>query len=227
MAAPDPEPVPDRLAALAPGRQRIGLLGGSFNPAHEGHRHLSLWAMRRLGLDRVWWLVSPQNPLKASDGMAPLAERLAVARRVARHRAIRVTDIERALGTRYTADTLSALVRRFPRARFVWLMGADNLRQIRRWDRWTAIFETLPVAVFDRPSYALGALSGLAARRFGPARIPASAARSLADRPAPAWTFVTMPLHPASATRIRNRRAPFKRRLQEARAAQDRKTDGR
>ena len=205
------DPPPERLAALDPGRRRIGLLGGSFNPAHDGHRHLSLWALRRLGLDRVWWLVSPQNPLKPLAGMAPLADRLAAARRVAHHPAIRVTDVERVLGTRYTADTLCALVRRFPRARFVWLMGADNLRQIRRWDRWNRIFESLPVAVFDRPSYALGALSGLAARRYGPARVPAAAARSLADRPAPAWTFVTMPLHPASATRIRNRRAPFKR----------------
>ncbi|BBK40634.1 putative nicotinate-nucleotide adenylyltransferase [Allostella vacuolata] len=194
---------PDRPAALDPGRQRVGLLGGSFNPAHAGHRHLSLWALKRLGLDQVWWLVSPQNPLKASRDMAPLADRLAEARRVARHPAIRVTDIEGWFSTRYTADTLSALLRRFPHARFVWLMGADNLRQIRRWKRWNTIFESLPVAVFDRPSYALGALSGLAARRYGRHRVPASAARSLADRPAPAWTFVTMPLHPASATRIR------------------------
>ncbi|BBK39142.1 putative nicotinate-nucleotide adenylyltransferase [Allostella sp. ATCC 35155] len=196
-------PKADRPAALAPGRRRIGLLGGSFNPAHDGHRHLSLWALKRLGLDRVWWLVSPQNPLKPAAGMAPLAERLATARRVARHPAIRPTDIERSLGTRYTADTVAALRRRFPRARFVWLMGADNLRQIPHWKRWRTIFEGLPVAVFDRPTYALGALSGLAARRYARRRLPASAARSLADRPAPAWTLVRMPLHPASATRIR------------------------
>ncbi|WP_374440334.1 nicotinate-nucleotide adenylyltransferase [Stella sp.] len=193
----------DRPAALAPGRRRIGLLGGSFNPAHDGHRHLSLWALRRLGLDQVWWLVSPQNPLKPAAGMAPLDARLAQARRAARHPAIRPTDIERALGTRYTADTLAALRRRFPRTRFVWLMGADNLRQIRHWKRWRAIFQGLPVAVFDRPTYALSALSGMAARRYARRRLPAAAARSLADRPAPAWIFVRMPLHPASASRIR------------------------
>jgi nicotinate-nucleotide adenylyltransferase len=193
----------DRPAALDPGRRRIGLLGGSFNPAHDGHRHLSLWALKRLGLHQVWWLVSPQNPLKAEAGMAALDRRLEGARDAARHPGIRPTDIERRLGTRYTADTVAALRRRFPRTRFVWLMGADNLRQIRRWKRWRAIFEGLPVAVFDRPTYALGALSGMAARRYARRRLPASAARSLADRPAPAWIFVTMPLNPASATRIR------------------------
>ncbi|MCC7273020.1 MAG: nicotinate-nucleotide adenylyltransferase [Alphaproteobacteria bacterium] len=203
--APASPPPPDRLAALAPGRRRIGLLGGSFNPAHDGHRHLSLWAMRRLGLDAVWWLVSPQNPLKPAAGMAPLRERLAGARRAARHPRIRPTDVERALGTIYTADTVRALRRRFPRTRFVWLMGADNLRQIPRWDRWAQIFAALPVAVFDRPSYALGALSGKAARRYARERVPARAARTLPDRPPPAWTFVRIPLHPASATRIRSR----------------------
>nr|WP_245978438.1 nicotinate-nucleotide adenylyltransferase [Stella humosa] len=208
------------MAALDPGRRRVGLLGGSFNPAHDGHRHLSLWALRRLRLDCVWWLVSPQNPLKATAGMAPLGRRLAEARRVARHPAIRVTDVERALGTRYTADTLRALTGRFPRARFVWLMGADNLRQIRRWKRWDSIFMRLPVAVFDRPSYALGALSGMAARRFARNRIPASAAPSLANRSAPAWTFVRMPLHPASATRIREGRASYRRPAPSAHSAQ-------
>ena len=200
---PSAPPPPDRLASLAPGARRIGLLGGSFNPAHDGHRHLSLWALRRLGLDAVWWLVSPQNPLKPPKGMASLADRLAGARRAARHPRIRVTDIERALGTRYTADTLEDLRRHFPDARFVWLMGADNLRQIARWRRWPSIFRGVPVAVFDRPSYALGALSGVAARRFAGSRIPERAAATLAGRRPPAWCFLTIPRHPASATRIR------------------------
>ena len=146
-------------------RLRVGLLGGSFNPAHDGHRHISLLALRRLGLDQVWWLVSPQNPLKSTAGMAPLAERMAGARAAARHPAIKVTDIERRLGTRFTADTLVRLRRRFPDLGFVWLMGADNLVQVPKWQRWTEIFTCMPVAVFDRPSYSYAALAGKAATR--------------------------------------------------------------
>ena len=135
--------------------RRIGLLGGSFNPAHRGHLHLSLTALQRLDLDEVWWLVSPQNPLKPVAGMAPFAARLDQARQVAAgHKRIRVTDLENRLGgSHYTADTLKALRRRFPRLRFVWLMGGDNLVQIRHWERWAEIFRTVPIAVFDRPSY--------------------------------------------------------------------------
>ncbi len=130
--------------------RRVGLLGGSFNPAHDGHLHVSREALKRLRLDEIWWLVSPQNPLKPVAGMASLADRLVGARNVAGMGAhIRVTDLEARLGTRYTADTLAALRRRFPRTRFVWLMGADNLRQISRWDRWERIFALAPIAVFD------------------------------------------------------------------------------
>ena len=186
--------------------RRVGLLGGSFNPAHDGHRHISLEALRRLGLDEVWWLVSPQNPLKAANGMAPLAARMATARKVARHRRIKVTDIETALGTRYTADTLGALQSRFPRLRFLWLMGADNLRQISRWRRWTAIFASVPIAVFDRPAYSLSALNSKAALRFAAARVAPENAAGLIDRAPPAWTFVRCRLHPASATEIRKER---------------------
>ena len=182
---------------------RVGLLGGSFNPAHDGHRHISLEAMKRLGLDAVWWLVSPQNPLKPADGMAPFAERIDSARRAARHPRIVVTGIEAALGTRYTADTLKALTARFPRTEFVWLMGADNLAQIRHWQRWTKIFETVPVAVYDRPTYSLRALSGLAARRFARARIDQDHTRALAGTAAPAWVFFLAKRHPASATALR------------------------
>jgi len=186
---------------------RIGLLGGSFNPAHAGHRHISLYALKALGLDQVWWLVSPQNPLKSRAGMGTLEERLAEARRVARHPRIRVTDLECGLGTRYTADTIEQLRRRFPRTRFVWLMGADNLRQIPRWRRWERIFHAVPIAVFSRPTYSLSALGGMAAQRFARHRVPDLRARGLADAKPPAWTFLRNPLHPASATAIRRARS--------------------
>jgi nicotinate (nicotinamide) nucleotide adenylyltransferase/ribosome silencing factor RsfS/YbeB/iojap len=186
--------------------RRIGVLGGSFNPAHRGHLHLSLIALKRLDLDEVWWLVSPQNPLKPVDGMAPFAARLDQARRVASgRRHIRVTDLENRLGgSRYTVDTVKALCRHFPRLRFVWLMGGDNLGQIRRWERWPEIFRTVPIAVFDRPSYALKALAGLPARRFARDRLPADGARRLAETEPPAWVFFHTPLDPTSATRIRS-----------------------
>ncbi len=184
-------------------------MGGSFNPAHGGHLHISRLAFRHLDLDEVWWLVSPQNPLKPADGMAPFAERLAAAARVAAgDRRIRVSDIEARLGSTYTADTLQALCRRFPRARFVWLMGGDNLRQFPYWQRWQDIFRTVPVAVFDRPSASLKALAGIAAHRFAAARVPLSAARRLALMPPPAWVFFHTRLDPRSATSIRTERAP-------------------
>jgi len=186
---------------------RIGLLGGSFNPAHAGHRHISLYALKSLSLDRVWWLVSPQNPLKPARGMASLDERLAWARAVARHPRITVTAVETELGTRYTADTIAELVRRFPRTRFVWLMGADNLRQIPRWKRWTRIFESVPVAVFARPTYSLGALGGVAAQRYARFRLAETRAKGLSIAAPPVWTFLRNPLHPASATAIRRARA--------------------
>jgi nicotinate-nucleotide adenylyltransferase len=185
---------------------RIGLLGGSFNPAHEGHRHISLLALKHLGLDELWWLVSPQNPLKSSDGMAPFEERFKSAIAASRHPRIRVTDIESHLGTRYTADTLAAFAVRFPKTRFVWIMGADNLRQISAWKNWTTIFRTVPVAVFDRAPYAWGALASHAAQRFRRYRLPARRAAKLALMVPPAWVFFHSRLHPASATAIRTGR---------------------
>ncbi len=183
-------------------------MGGSFNPAHGGHLHLSLLALKYLALDEIWWLVSPQNPLKPVAGMAAFAVRLEQARRVAApHPRIMVSDLESRLGSsRYTADTLNALHRRFPRLRFVWLMGGDNLVQIPGWERWTAIFETVPIAVFDRPSYSLKALSGLAAKRFALQRVPVSAARGLAEMKPPAWVFFHTLLDSRAATRIRSER---------------------
>jgi nicotinate-nucleotide adenylyltransferase len=186
----------------APG-ERIGLLGGSFNPAHDGHVELSELALEKLGLDSVWWLVSPQNPLKPAAGMAPLAERMMSARRAAQGRSIVVTDIETKLGTRYTADTLAALVERFPDARFVWLMGADNLLQVHRWRDWSRIFHTVPVAVFARPTYSLRAEQARAARRFARYRLPSFRGRRLADQRPPAWVLFKRPHNPQSATRLR------------------------
>ena len=186
-------------------RRRIGLLGGSFNPAHRGHLHLSLAALRRLDLDEVWWMVSPQNPLKPVSGMAPFAERLDQARRVAAgYNRIRVTDIEDRLGgSYYTADTLKRLTRRFPHRRFIWLMGADNLVQLPHWARWTEILRTVPVAVFDRPSYTQKAFASAAAQRFARHRLPETGARRLAETKPPAWTFFHMRLDPTSATQLR------------------------
>lgn len=188
-------------------RRRIGLLGGSFNPAHDGHRHISLEALKRLALDEVWWLVSPQNPLKPKAGMADLGDRLAGATAAKRHRRIRVTDLESRLGTVYTADTLGRLRRLFPRVRFVWLMGADNLGQLGRWRAWSRIFHTLPIAVFARPTYCLRATNAVAARRFHRHRWAERSGRILADSRPPGWVFLHGRLHPGSATALRSKPA--------------------
>lgn len=208
---PAPVPTPRRLAEALGGRlpppsSRVGVLGGSFNPAHCGHRTISEAAIQRLGLDEVWWLVSPQNPLKPRAGMAPLAERLAAAERViAGHPRMRATAIEGVLGTLYTADTVAALRRRLPGVRFVWLMGADNLAQIARWHRWRAIFESVPIAVLDRPAYSYSVTNARAAHRFRRARFAERDARRLPAANPPAWVFVHQPRDPRSATRIRAR----------------------
>jgi nicotinate-nucleotide adenylyltransferase len=179
------------------------LLGGSFNPAHAGHRHISLQALHSLALDEVWWLVAPQNPLKPVEGMAPFIERIAGAKRVSDHPAIRVSGLEAHLGTRYTADTLAVLTRRFPASRFVWLMGADNLAQICHWDRWRSIFERVAVAVFDRSPYSYSSLVGKAAQRFAHCRLSARRSVLLTRMAPPAWAFLHLKRHPASATAIR------------------------
>jgi nicotinate-nucleotide adenylyltransferase len=193
-----------RPIPVAGRRPRVGLLGGSFNPAHAGHLHISRLALERLGLDEVWWLVSPQNPLKSVQGMAPLAERLAGARLLARGRRLWATDIEHDLGTPYTADTLAALKSRFPHTRFVWIMGADNLCEISRWNNWTAIFEAVPVAVFARPAYSFKALTSTAAKRYAGRRISENQAAGLVGSAPPAWVFLHIPLSSASATEIRD-----------------------
>ena len=186
--------------------RRVGLLGGSFNPAHQGHLHISHEALKRLDLDEIWWMVAPQNPLKPVRGMAPFDARMRDAGRLLREPRIKVTDIEARLGTRYTADTLAALSRRFPRTRFVWLMGADNLSQIRHWERWRDIFRRVPIAVFDRPTYCLKASAELAAARFKKYRVLNRNRRRLAERDPPAWTCFRTRLDASSATALRARR---------------------
>lgn len=190
-------------------RLRVGLLGGSFNPAHEGHRHIAELSLKLLGLDEVWLLVSPQNPLKPAAGMAPQAERLASALRVfAGLPRLRPTTIESSLGTRYTADTLDVLRRRHPRIRFVWLMGADNLAHFHRWRRWQDIFRAVPVAIPARGAYSPRILGARAVHRFAASRRPASRARNLWRETPPAWVFLPIRRHPASSTAIRNRSRP-------------------
>ena len=170
----------------------VGLFGGSFNPAHDGHAHVAETALRRLGLDRVVWLVSPQNPLKDADESAPLAERIASARAAARLAtsgpAMVVSDFESRAGTQWTIDTLRALTARHPGVRFVWLMGSDNLASFHRWRGWTDIMRMMPVAVIARPGSELDSRTAPAAARFAAARVPAARARLLPDLPAPAWT---------------------------------------
>ena len=188
--------------ATAPAR--VGLVGGSFNPAHSGHLHISQLALEVLGLDAVWWLVSPQNPLKSTEGMAPLDERLAAAQALAAPEPrVTVTDLERGFDTRYTIDTLAALRERHPETRWVWIMGADNLSKVHQWKDWPRIFELVPVAVFDRPSYSFQALQGVAARRFQAQRKSRAQATMLADMTPPAWIFLWSAFDPASATALR------------------------
>jgi nicotinate-nucleotide adenylyltransferase len=184
---------------------RIGLLGGSFNPAHAGHVHASRQALKQLKLDRIWWLVSPQNPLKPERGMAPFDARLTQARAFARDPRIAVTLVEAELGTRYTIDTVSALQRRFPQTRFVWVMGADNLLQLPRWKRWEALLRRIPVAVVPRPGSAAQARTGVAARRFAAALAPAN--EQFAKRRPPALTVLEGPRSPESASRLRAAKA--------------------
>lgn len=182
---------------------KVGLLGGSFNPAHDGHRHISLYAMKHLGLDAVWWMVSPQNPLKSAKDTAPLAIRMAQAQDVSRHPKIVVTDIETKLGTRFTVDTLKKLHEHFPATRFVWLMGTDNLNQLPRWRRWRQIFETTPVCVLARPPKGQGIRTTKAGLTFQSGFIPENKAKTLLSAPLPAWTLLHIPLNELSSTAIR------------------------
>lgn len=181
---------------------RVGLLGGSFDPPHLGHVHISKWALKEFGLDRVWWLVSPGNPLKPV-GPAPLEKRLRACRELVDHPRILITDLESRLGTRYTAQTLQRLQERYRDVRFVWLMGADNLADFHRWDRWDDIMNSVPVGVLSRPGEQLAAGCSPAARRFARARLSARRSTALPFRQAPCWSLLTGPMIDMSSTRIR------------------------
>ncbi|MEW6124793.1 MAG: nicotinate-nucleotide adenylyltransferase [Pseudomonadota bacterium] len=182
---------------------RIGLYGGSFNPAHATHRAVSLLALKRLGLDRVWWLVTPGNPLKDNRRLPPLDERVAYAREVACHPRIDVTGIEAVLGTRYTYETVERLVSRAPGVHFVWVMGADNLTHFHRWQRWRALADMLPIAVVDRMGESLSATASRAARALGRHRVEESDAGILPLLKPPAWVFLHGLKSPMSSTGIR------------------------
>jgi nicotinate-nucleotide adenylyltransferase len=183
--------------------QRIGLLGGSFNPPHEAHVLISDIAMRRLGLDAMWWLVTPGNPLKSSSDLAPLNARMAACRALAGHSRIRVSGLEAGLSTPFTAATLAYLKLRHPGVHFVWIMGADCLAQFHHWRQWRGIMTSIPIAVIDRPRWHLKALASPAAGAFHGHRWPETSAKLLPLLPPPAWTFLTGPLLPHSSTAIR------------------------
>jgi len=204
--------MPQSLKSLPPGRavlplafpgQRIGLMGGTFNPPHEGHIVCALTALHRLKLDQLWWMVTPGNPLKSGEGLPSLEARMAASRRLARDPRIKVTGFEAVLGSPYTYATLRFVTRRLPGVHFVWVMGADNLAGFHRWQRWPDIAALMPVAVVDRPGWRLKALSSPAAGRLAKFRIPESAARQLPILPPPAWTFLSTRLSEASSTALR------------------------
>lgn len=194
-----------RLPQANPG-MRIGLYGGSFNPAHAGHRHVSLMGLRRLGLDRVWWLVTPGNPLKDTGELATTAARICEAKRIAGDPRIDVTAFEEAIGARYTVDTLAFLKRRYPRVRFVWIMGADNLAGFHRWRGWREIARMMPIAVIDRPGWTLKAMGSRGATGLASRRIPEAEALALPDLEPPAWVFLHGPRSHLSSTALRRMR---------------------
>lgn len=184
--------------------QVIGLLGGSFDPAHSGHAHITREALKRFGLDRVWWLVSPGNPLK-EEGPAPMQRRMAQARAVMDHPRVTVTDIEARIGTRYTAQTLQKLQRLYPGVRFVWLMGADNLADFHRWGQWEWIIENVQMGVIARPGTRLSARMSKTAEKYGRYRIKGRRCCLLARSETPSWCYVNIPLVDISSTEIRAR----------------------
>jgi len=194
--------LPLRLPAHTPGL-KIGLFGGTFDPPHAAHRAACLLAMARLGLDRVWWLVTPGNPLKDTRGLSSLAERIAAAKKLAHNPRIVVTGVEAQMRSRYTHDTVRTLAARCRGVHFVWIMGADNLRSFHRWQKWRQIANIVPIAVVDRVGPSLYATAGPAAQALARFRIPESAAKSLPRRKPPAWVFLHGLKSPLSSTALR------------------------
>lgn len=191
-----------KIPPALPG-QRIGILGGTFNPAHDGHRHISLMALQRLRLQNIWWMVTPGNPLKDNDDLPSLENRSEFAQSLASHPAITVTGLEAGIKTRFTYDTLAALRARLPSVRFVWLMGSDNLAQFHLWQGWKEIAELMPLAVINRPGSSLATRSSVAAQALWRSRVPEQNAGNLAAMRAPAWTFLHGPKSELSSTAIR------------------------
>jgi nicotinate-nucleotide adenylyltransferase len=189
---------------------RIGLLGGSFNPPHAAHRAISLYALKRLKLDRVWWLISPGNPLKDVRALHDLGERAAAAKAMAGDPRIDVSCLEAVIGTRYTIDTIAYLRRRCANLRFVWIMGADNLAQFHRWENWQRIASEVPIAVIDRPPQSFRALAAPAAQSLARYRLPENEAGQLAARRPPAWVFLTGMKSSLSSTGLRNHDGTWK-----------------
>jgi nicotinate-nucleotide adenylyltransferase len=196
-----------RIPVHCPG-QRIGLFGGSFDPPHRAHLAACLLAMKRLSLDQVWWLVTPGNPLKDTNGLAPLDERVAAARALARHPHVVVTGIEADIGVRYSHDTVRYLVARCPGVHFVWIMGADNLRTFHRWQNWRGIANLVPIAVVDRPGPSLRAAGSVAAHALDRCRVPERDAASLLARRPPAWVLLHGLKSSLSSTTLRAARRP-------------------
>lgn len=188
--------------------QRIGVMGGTFNPPHDGHRIAAEAAVKRLGLDQLWWLITPGNPLKSPDGLSGLESRMKLVEVFAHGPSMKITGFERELGTRYTAGTLSFLRHRLPAVRFIWVMGADNLASFHRWQHWRDIAQTMPIAVVDRPGWRHAALASPAAQWLKRYRLPESEAASLADHQPPAWMLLTIRLSGLSSTALR-RAAPL------------------
>ena len=187
---------------IAGAGQRIGLLGGSFNPPHSGHVHISHQALKGFGLDRVWWLVSPGNPLKANPP-APLPQRMAACRALIADPRIIATDIEARIGTRYTADTLRHITAMYPQVQFIWLMGADNLSQFHMWEDWKGIFHRVPVGITARPRENLAALASVTAHRFARFRLPQDRSRELGRGELPEWCLLRGPMVDISSTELR------------------------
>ena len=195
-----------RTPLVAPGL-RVGIMGGTFNPPHAGHVLISETALRRLRLDQLWWVVTPGNPLKETNGLPPLDQRMADCRAMITDRRVKVTGFEAELGTPYTAATLGYLRRRYDQVRFVWVMGADNLASFHRWQQWREILNLMPIAVVDRPGWRLRALASKTARAYDWAFVPESRAVDLPDMCPPAWTLLTGPLSPLSSTALRAARS--------------------